>query len=449
MKLRLTGLPALTALHGLSSGLNLVFSLLQTIVFARVISSSHFASAVFLVSVGLYLLPFHQIIARANFALFLEQTDQQSDGPRNDAALLFQIGIFAAIAVSFLAPFISARSASDYAALACLSLYINLSNPWVNELQTSYFMRGNGLKFASISLVRRIIGLAALLCLYFSYLNFNSFCYALAILAIVFHYLALAESDLGTALPVLPNGADWPRLRRQFVRAGTAAQIIGAEWLTLTMPYPVFTALYGVGTSLVALDTGLKLVRVTLTVSRVLSEASITKMTQALSSLEPRSARRVTKVLLAVSAAFAVPFALLVLLDDRMIFSFLLGSNFAIPAGLGQPIAIAILGSVFFQISIYFIGHFGDSSEMRETFVVSLVMSAMFAVCVLIARPSLPTAIWIFVSTFVVVGIAATLVFRRLLSSVGTRRRHDARLAHNQIEPADSGESNVSLVSKD
>jgi O-antigen/teichoic acid export membrane protein len=179
----------------------------------------------------------------------------------------------------------------------------------------------------------------------------------------------------------------------------------------------VFTALYGVSTSLIALDTGLKLVRVTLTVSRVLSEASITKMTQALSSPEPSSAKRLTKMLLAAGAAFAVPFALLVMLDDRMIFSFLLGPNFVIPGGLGRPIAIAILGSIFFQISIYFIGHFGDSSEMRDTFIVSLVMSAAFAISVLIARPSLPTAMWIFVSTFVVVGMVATLVFLRTIGS--------------------------------
>jgi hypothetical protein len=407
----------LTLIHGFTSALNLVFSLLQTLIFARVLTYANFSAAIFLISVGLYILPLHQAVARVNFALF---RDQHTNGERptiDEAASLFHACQLIAIVISLLAPLaVFNGSADNYAALASLSLNINLSNAWVSEIQTSFFMTGRGLQFSYISLVRRVASLASLLLLY-RYPNFTLFCVSLGVQAILFHIVILSRTGPYSALFAIPKHLKWSNLQLHIGRVGTVMRVIAAEWLTLTIAYPLFTVRFGVGPALIALDTGLKLLRVTLTFARVLSEAALPRLVEA--AADKAHLTRLVLRLLAASALTAVPLALLVLFSEQRVFALLLGPSNVVPIGVGPPFALALLSSIVFQIAVYLIGHFGRPGEMNALLIIAVISSAILAGFILIGRPTLLPALWAFGLTFTAISVGAGLVMKHFLKMQG------------------------------
>jgi O-antigen/teichoic acid export membrane protein len=410
----------LTLLHGFTTTLNLAFSLLQTLIFARVLTSADFSAAIFLISVGLYILPLHQAVARANFALFVEQESSQSSKPVDEAASFFHACQLIVLAASVLAPLaVFDGSAMNYLALASLSLNINLSNAWVSEIQTAFFMTGRGLQFSYISLARRLSSLASLFLL-FCYPSFALFGISLGIQAILFQFIILQRTGRHSALFSIPRHFTWSSLLQHIHRVGKAMRVIAAEWLTLTIPYPLFTLSFGVGPALIALDTGLKLLRVTLTCARVLSEAALSKLVAAAN--ERARLRRLVMQLLAASALIAIPVASLVLFAEQAVFVFLLGPHNVVPAGAGIPLALALLASVVFQIAVYLVGHFGRPREMTAVLVIAVVLSAVFAAVILIARPSLLSSLWLFSLTFTAISIGTGLVARHFINEAPNGR---------------------------
>ena len=410
----------LTLLHGFNSALNIAYSLLQTLIFARVLASADFSAAIFLISVGLYILPLHQAVARVNFALFREQDGDQPTATVGEAASLFHACQLIVLAASVLAPFaVFDGSAENYLALACLSLNIYLSNAWVSEFQTSFFMTGRGLQFSYISLGRRLCSLASLLLLY-RYPSFTLFGISLGVQAILFQFIILQRKGRHSPLFAFPRRITWSTLLQHILRVGTVMRVIAAEWLALTMPYPLFTLSFGVGTALIALDTGLKLLRGTLTFARVLSEAALPKLVEAAD--DRARMKRVVGHLLAVSGLIAVPIALLVLFAEQHVFAFLLGPHNVVPVGTGMPLALALLASIVFQIAVYLVGHFGRPREMTAVLVIAVVFSAIFAVVILIARPSLLTSLWVFGITFTAISLGAGLVAGHFLNETLDRR---------------------------
>lgn len=404
-------LSTLTLAHGSSSALNLVFTLLQTLIFARTLSSEDFSAAIFLVSVGLYILPFHQIMARTNFSLF--QAERVNE-PTNDnqSAIFFYIFQAVAIAVSLIAPIAVSDGTASYISLVSLSLYINLSNAWVSEIQTSFFMTGRALSFSVISLTRRLISLGSLLYL-FIYPNFMFFCLCVGAQAIIFEILLITNNRKTLALFSFPQRPSLLGMKSYILRMCSVAQAIIAEWLPLTISYPLFTARFGIGESLIILDTGMKLMRVTLTVSRVLSEAAFPGMIGAQGKHLKRQLARV----LAPSAIIALPLAAIVYFNTSFVFLILLGPNHGVPSGVGTPLAIAIISSIVFQISLYYLGHFGSHREMRLLFVTCSSICMVFMVCMLGGRPSLVPSLWLFGLMFTSVSLVSGLMLRYSLGS--------------------------------
>jgi hypothetical protein len=403
--------------HTLNAGLNIVYALVQTLVFARTLDTDLFARVILLVMVGLYLSPLNQAVARANFGTIRERV-VHGGGLRgmDGAAAAFHFDQFAMVAASMIVPLFISRSPGEYAAFAAFGLFVNLSNMWVLEIQTSLIAAERTVIFEFATLARRLLNAATLAHLWFTR-DFLLFSLLLAAQTILFHLAVIMIVNRTTDLFRWPHGLTLEGARAQGRSILLAAQATVGEWTTLNLPYLLFSLRFGVGPALITIDTALKLVRIVLSVARILSEVVLAQISRAMMTGEQARARHLTSLALLLTALAALPMTALLAWKGELIFALLLGPNNVVPSGAGLPVALAVMVAAGFQVGSFFVSHLGQKQEIRLFTITSIGLSLLYGAWVMLAEPTLLAALWGLAISFTLITVGCLIALARMFRS--------------------------------
>lgn len=396
------GVPRLAALlkpfpilHAGNAGVNMLFTLGQTWLFAHALDQRLYSQTIAVVTISFYLLPINQAVARANFVVVRRQV-VEGRGARGlpQVGLAFQISQLLMIAGGLIGALLCGPAdLRAYLGLAAFAVFNTLSNLWFFELQMAMLAIERPLAFEIASLVRRLANAAALVWLWFSH-DFGLFAAALLVQAVVFQVWLMRRVGRDTDLFAWPRGLTLAAWATHLGQLWTSAQATFAEWLTLNGPYALFTLRFGVGGALIALDAGMKLLRVGLTLTRNFSEIALPSVSRAVLEKRGGAASRAVFAVLAVSTAPVLLVAAVMVLREHWLFSALLGHNDVTPKGAGLTFAVALLAGVGFQAGSHLVGHVGRSRDIALFTAASAISFACVASYILVARPALPQALW-------------------------------------------------------
>jgi len=262
--------------HTLNAGLTMIYTLIQTLVFSRVLDHRLYSMAIVATAVGLYLMPMNQAVARANFVVLRERAVKTTHRGAPEAAAAFNMNQIILMLVPFLVPLtLGVANGAEYAAFTCYLFFTTYSNIWYFEIQMSMMAVDQALPFERLSFLRRVVNYATLILLAFT--RDFLLCNVLwAAQTIAFHLYVTQRMARGWGLFGWPHGLTGGAVKRHSVRLWVSLQATGAEWLTLNGPYAVFVARFGVGPGVVTVDAVLKLLRI------VVSEIALPRVSRAL-----------------------------------------------------------------------------------------------------------------------------------------------------------------------
>jgi len=406
--------------HAANAGLSIVYTLAQTLVFSRVLDHHTFSQSVAIQAVGLYLLPFNQSVARGNFVLLRERMVRgEARGGLPEAAAAFQFNQILLLVLSLaIPPLIGTPTVKDYVSLTSLLFFCTYSNIWYFEMQMTLMATGHQMRFERITLVRRLINYG-LLGFLFVRRDFMAFNLLLALQAVVFHAFLLFDGDHSLGLFGWPRGLTWRAMRAHFARLWVSFQATLAEWLTMNGPYMVFTARFGIGPGLVAIDAIMKLLRMVVSVTRSLSEIALPRVTHAVFSGRPQEGRLAAGVVLVGGGAAAAAVAAAVAFWPAFSFDLLLGPNNTVPVGAGLPAALMLLAGVGFAAGGNIVAHSGHARSIRRVMWFAAGGVGLFAAYALATSAGVVGALWAFAGVFVVVSSVAMVMLIRLLGGHG------------------------------
>ena len=419
-----TGFPGV---HAANAALTILFTLAQMLVIARVVDHTTYSQTVAIQIASIFLLPINQAVARANFVLLRERlvrTAQADSLP--EAAAAFQISqILLLIASLAIPPLVGATDPRAYATMAMLLFSFTYNNIWYSEMQMTMMATGRAMRFEAVTFARRMMNYVSLAWLAKDVLpnsgahdtsgDFFIFSAMLAGQTVLFHVYLLWSVGRESALFGWPHGLTRADARSHAGRLWVSLQATFAEWLTLNGPYMVFITLFRVGPGLVAVDAVLKLLRMTVLVTRNLAEIALPRVTQAIFSGHPTQARLPALMALATGGGAATVIALAVTLREHQTFSLLLGPNNTVPAGSGWPAALAMLSGAAFAVGSLLVGHSGHPRAIRRLMSVAVVAILVFAAYALTTHPGVVQALWAFAISFATVGLTALALLANLL----------------------------------
>ena len=144
-------------LHALNMVLAIGYTLVQTLIFARVLDAQLFSQTVAATAVALYTVPLNQSVARANFVLLRERAVRKlgSQGMPEASAAFYGNQIILGIVPLVIPPLIGATGWSSYCSLACYLFFCTYSNIWVTEIQMTMLATGRALRFEYVNTFRR------------------------------------------------------------------------------------------------------------------------------------------------------------------------------------------------------------------------------------------------------------------------------------------------------
>ena len=402
--------------HAANAALTILYSLVQILVIARVVDHHIYQMTVAIQAASMYLLPINQAVSRANFVLLRERlvrTSRADSSPEAAAALQASqtILLLASLAIPLL---IGATGPALYATMAALLFTATFNNVWYSELQMTMMAAGRAMQFEAVTFVRRLItyGVLAWLSVSRDYLGFNL---VMAGVTLVFHAYLLWSVGRQTDLFRWPRGLSRPMAWQHVHRLWVSLQATFAEWLTLNGPYAVFAARFGIGPGLVALDSVLKLLRMTVLVTRNLSEIALPRVSHAIFSHQPHKARLPAAAALLAGGGASAVVAAAVAFQQQRTFDLLLGHNNVVPPGAGWPAAVAILSGAAFAVGAHLVGHSGHPRAIRRLMWTAVVSTAAFALYALVSHPSVVVGMWAFAISFGVVGVAALALLAAML----------------------------------
>ena len=403
-------------LHSTNAGLGMVYSLCQTLIFARSLDRLTFSTVIAAITIGFYLLPINQAVARANFHLIRRSVvEGRGEGGNGEAAAAFYVSLFLMAAAGVVAPLLLPHADFNaYLALAAFTVSANLSNVWFFEIQTTLLAVERPISFEIANLIRRLANFAALGWLFVSH-NFLMFAFVLLGQTIIAHVWVMFDVSRRSDLFAVPRTLSATKVRAHLSLLWSSLQATFAEWVSLNGPYALFTVRFGVGPALIVLDTGMKLLRIVLTVVRSLSEIALARVSRAVLNQAHVEAARLVGLVLGLSALPALAIAGLLLVREHLVWSALLGSSTIMPAGVGIPFALTLLASVGFQAGSHLVGHVGRSAEVRIFTITACFGAGAAAVYVLLARPDVLTAVWAVSAGFLVASAAGLWAIFRVL----------------------------------
>ncbi len=383
-------------LHAGNAGVNMIYALGQTLVFARSLDAVLFSQTIAMVTISLYVVPLNQAVARANFVVVRRQVVAgvgAHDLP--EVGLAFQFSQAIMILAALLAPLITHTvSLTAYLALAGFAGFNTLSNLWSFELQMAMLAVERPLAFEIASLLRRAANIAALIWLWFSH-DFDVFVVLVLVQAVLFQVWLMRYVAQGADLFALPlNRLTRAAMARHLGQLLTSAQATFAEWLTLNGPYALFTLRFGVSGGLIVLDTGMKLLRIGLTATRNFSEIALPSVSRAVLEKRGAAAKRAVIAVLAVSCAPVLLLAAVMVLREHWLFNILLSKNNVMPTGSGLIFAVALVAGVGFQAGSHLAGHVGRASDIRVFTFGAAASFACVAIYILGFHPGLIGSLW-------------------------------------------------------
>lgn len=404
-------------LHALNMVLAIGYTLVQTLIFARVLDAQLFSQTVAATAVALYTVPLNQSVARANFVLLRERAVRKlgSQGMPEASAAFYGNQIILGIVPLVIPPLIGATGWYSYCSLACYLFFCTYSNIWVTEIQMTMLATGRALRFEYVNTFRRILIFLTVgwLMIQRDFLLFNV---VAALQTAAFHIYGLHRIAGDSRLFSWPRGLQWPAARAHLHRLWVSLQATFAEWLTLNGPYAVFTLRFGIGPGLVAIDVVLKLVRVVVSITRNLTEIVLPRVSHAVFSGNAAQARLAVLMVLLGAGAGAGVLALAVMLEGHLVFTALLGPNNTVPPGAGIPAGLAILAAVAFTTGANLIGHTGDARSIRRFIAAPVVVGAVFLGVMLAFPLTLLQALWAFALAMIAISGVSLWLLNCLVS---------------------------------
>ena len=402
-------------IHSLNAGLSIVYSLAQTVVFARSLDHRTFALTVLFQAIGIYLMPLNQCVARANFVMLRERAVRGGHPRAVEAAVAFNVNQIILVIIPVLAPLaVGMSSPAEYASFACFLFFATYTNLWYFEIQMAMMAIDRALDYERISFLRRVINYGLLAMLFFTH-NFLLCNIALALQTLLFHVVVTQRTARGAGLFEWPDGITAAGLRSYVGRLWISLQATGAEWLTLSAPYAIFFFRFGVGPGLVTIDAMLKLLRMVVSVSRNLAEIALPSVSRAIMAGNSRVARGPALFALAGGGLGALMIAVLVIFFERFSFGLLLGPNNVVPHGAGLPTGLAMLAGVAVATGGHFIGHTGDRRSIPVLSTVAVLAVGSVATFTMIARPDIVQALWAVAGGMTVIAVAAIALLAQIL----------------------------------
>ena len=380
--------------HTLNAGLTILYSLAQTLVFARVMDHRLYSMTVTATAIGLFLLPLNQSVARANFVVLREKAVRTSDRGSPEAACAFNLNQLILILIPLIAPLaLGVANGVEYVTFVLYLFFTAYSNIWYFEIQMSMMAVDQALPFERLSFIRRLTTYATLVFLLKTH-DFFTTTIMLAVQTLLFHLIVTLKMARGWGLFDWPRGLTTVGVKRHLVRLWVSLQATGAEWLTLNAPYAIFVARFGVGPGVVTIDAVLKLLRIVVSVTRNLSEIALPRVSRAILMGDAHRGRLPVILAIAGGAVAALTGGVMVMVFERFSFGLLLGPNNVVPHGAGAPAALALLAGVGIATGGHIIGHSGDHRSIPVLLTTSIVAVAGFGVYVLVAQPDIVQALW-------------------------------------------------------
>ena len=402
-------------LHALNMVLSIAYTLLQALIFARVLPPTLFSQTIAATAISIYALPLNQSVARANFVLLRERMvrNVSDDGMPEAAAAFYANQIISGIVPLATPPLLGVADWSTYVSLACYLFFCTYTNIWVLEVQMTMMATGRAMRFEHVNTLRR-----ALIFLTVGWLmidrDFLLFTILAATQSAVFHVYALYRIAGNSQLFAWPRGLTGAATRAHLGRLRVSLQATFAEWVAFNAPYAVFMVRFGIGPELVAIDAVLKLVRAVVSIARNLSEIALPRVSYALLSANAAKARFSVLLVMLVSGVSAAALAFIVLFDEHRAFNFLLGPNNTMPPGAGAPSAIAILAAVAFATGGHLIGYTASPRMIRWFMIAPIGATALFIIVMLAYQLGVLQGLWAFALTQALVSVVCLWLLERL-----------------------------------
>ncbi len=378
------------------------FTLFQLLVLARILPLARYSEIVFLATVGFYLQPIDQAIGRSNFIALQNSHPHAEDRYRSEIRAVIALHGGLVLAVSLIVPSILHAVASPMWIEDVLFLFLGLAiNLWAFDLQSTAWAIGRNLPFVQLSILHRLIHLSALALAFATgrfafFVGISSIATMLALLVVfgMFAKAGLLRHD--------PRAEDWTNYRR-VLRLSFLATI--TDFLTLNAPYALVAARFGIGPSLVAFDSVMKVARIMMAAARTLAEIVLPRHSALVAGGRLANARSMFRKVLGASLGLAlIPF-LAISTAGGALFHLLLGRNDVVPLSAMPAAALIVLASGLYQPASFFLS-FSD----RKRSILALSLGATVAIAsfgaLLISAPA--TSGWL-LSSFatVFVGLAA------------------------------------------
>jgi O-antigen/teichoic acid export membrane protein len=402
------------ALHVAHTGLNLAFTLVQLLVLARGLDQARYAEVVFLTAVGFYVQPIDQAIGRANYMALRPLSLGVAGETGGEVFRFLAVQALLLTVLSFLVPaWFGLDDPVRYLGNALYLFGCLFTAYWSFDLQSTVWGADLGRRFAFISIIRRLLFIAAL----GLFLMTGSFlAYGVATTVVVIAFMAVLARMLDgspiwslRAAPVTRGGvvAHWKRFWSSLVFALS-------ELFVLNSPYAVVTALLGVGPALVMFDSVMKVCRLAMAGTRTLAEVFLPRISRQLLGGEMPKARRGLALVIALCvAASAVP-ALAVLFFGQAIFDLLLGPNNVVPPQAAPAAALIVLISGFYQPATLFLSYLNAARLIRRVAQIAFLGAAAYVLLVWATGAEPVALLWIYAAFFAAVSLVSVICSRRI-----------------------------------
>jgi O-antigen/teichoic acid export membrane protein len=402
------------ALHVVHTGLNLAFTLGQLLVLARGLDQAHYAEVVFLTAVGFYVQPIDQAIGRANYMVLRPRSLGVASDIGGEVFRFLGAQALLLTVLSFLIPaWFGLDDPVRYLGNALYLFGCLFTAYWSFDLQSTLWSADLGRQFAFISIIRRLLFIAAL-GLFWTTGSFLAFGVGTAVIVVAFMAVLvtlLKQSPIwGLRASKVTGGgivAHWKRFWSSLVFALS-------ELFVLNSPYAVVTALLGVGPALVMFDSVMKVCRLAMAGTRTLAEIFLPRISRQLLAGEMPKARRGLSLVIALCvSASAVP-ALAVLLFGQQIFSLLLGPNNVVPSEAAPVAALIVLISGFYQPATLFLSYLNAARLIRRVAQFAFAGAAAYVLLVWATGAEPVTLLWIYATFFGAVSIVSIICSARI-----------------------------------
>jgi hypothetical protein len=369
---RLISIPFLL-LRVSTAGGAFAMGLVQTLVFARVLSPDRFSLFILVGAIGYSLWLCDLGLAKILFvqlrtAHLAGKTDARA-AAQATAVILFYVllaagGALVCFAVMNARPSFSILDATDF---ALFFLYVTLNLTWVC-LRSISIAIDEYVFYEKLELARRIGNVATVLAMLIG-LPFTAF---------LVGSNALWAILVGTAAAkLLSRGAMAPRLRgftgelaqffrehmKSIVRSGTFAL---SDIFIYTFPYYVVPWAFGLGAPTIILEATFRIFRGASVIYTAACDLAIPGQTRALAARDASSLMRTTLIAAALCCLPAAFACLLLIFASKQLFAFLLGSAATVPPAVTPILIVMLLANLAQMVSQSLLLHAGFFREISR-----------------------------------------------------------------------------------